>query len=87
MYSSYYQLSHFRNQQNFFGIIYLWSMYRNNVQFWLYLQCRLQNKNMTAEDAYEYFVLKAQNIALTKNWSPVNWYNFYIHNIKTHLYP
>ncbi|XP_027937908.1 beta-hexosaminidase 1-like isoform X2 [Vigna unguiculata] len=33
----------------------------------------LQNKNMTAEDAYEYFVLKAQNIALTKNWSPVNW--------------
>jgi len=42
---------------------------------------------MTAEDAYEYFVLKAQNIALTKNWSPVNWYNFYIHNIKTHLYP
>ncbi|CAJ1977722.1 unnamed protein product [Sphenostylis stenocarpa] len=33
----------------------------------------LQKKNMTAEDAYEYFVVKAQNIALTKNWSPVNW--------------
>ncbi|WVY92819.1 hypothetical protein V8G54_031907 [Vigna mungo] len=33
----------------------------------------LKNKNMTAEEAYEYFVLKAQNIALTKNWSPVNW--------------
>jgi len=28
---------------------------------------------MTAEDAYEYFVLKAQKIAISKNWSPVNW--------------
>ncbi|TKY50644.1 Beta-hexosaminidase 1 [Spatholobus suberectus] len=34
---------------------------------------KLQNHNMTAKDAYQYFVLKAQNIALTKNWSPVNW--------------
>ncbi|KAL2602784.1 hypothetical protein AAZV13_10G247500 [Glycine max] len=33
----------------------------------------LRNHNMTAKDAYQYFVLKAQNIALTKNWSPVNW--------------
>ncbi|XP_029126540.1 beta-hexosaminidase 1 [Cajanus cajan] len=33
----------------------------------------LRNQNMTAKDAYQYFVLKAQNIALTKNWSPVNW--------------
>ncbi|XP_027366620.1 beta-hexosaminidase 1-like [Abrus precatorius] len=33
----------------------------------------LQNHNMTANDAYQYFVLKAQNIALSKNWSPVNW--------------
>ncbi|XP_019452564.1 PREDICTED: beta-hexosaminidase 1-like [Lupinus angustifolius] len=33
----------------------------------------LQNYNLTGEDAYEYFVLKAQDIALLKNWSPVNW--------------
>ncbi|XP_028791124.1 beta-hexosaminidase 1 [Neltuma alba] len=33
----------------------------------------LQNHNMTAKDAYEYFVLKAQGIALSKNWTPVNW--------------
>ncbi|KAF1860910.1 hypothetical protein Lal_00000325 [Lupinus albus] len=33
----------------------------------------LQNYNLTGQDAYEYFVLKAQVIALLKNWSPVNW--------------
>ncbi|XP_058756429.1 beta-hexosaminidase 1-like [Vicia villosa] len=33
----------------------------------------LQSRNMTAKDAYEYFVLKAQNMALSKNWTPVNW--------------
>ncbi|CAJ2669386.1 unnamed protein product [Trifolium pratense] len=33
----------------------------------------LQKHNMTTKDAYEYFVLKAQEIALSKNWSPVNW--------------
>ncbi|CAL0314657.1 unnamed protein product [Lupinus luteus] len=33
----------------------------------------LQNHNMTAKDAYEYFVLKAQDIAISKNWTPVNW--------------
>ncbi|XP_054794482.1 beta-hexosaminidase 1-like isoform X1 [Prosopis cineraria] len=33
----------------------------------------LQNHNMTAKGAYEYFVLKAQDIALSKNWTPVNW--------------
>ncbi|BAT83080.1 hypothetical protein VIGAN_04018100 [Vigna angularis var. angularis] len=33
----------------------------------------LQNHNMTARDAYQYFVLKAQEIAVSKNWSPVNW--------------
>ncbi|KAF1888805.1 hypothetical protein Lal_00036847 [Lupinus albus] len=33
----------------------------------------LQNHNMTAEDAYEYFVLKAQDIAISQNWTPVNW--------------
>ncbi|XP_020231932.1 beta-hexosaminidase 1 [Cajanus cajan] len=33
----------------------------------------LQNHNMTTNDAYQYFVLKAQEIAVSKNWSPVNW--------------
>ncbi|XP_058772022.1 beta-hexosaminidase 1-like [Vicia villosa] len=33
----------------------------------------LQDHNMTANDAYEYFVLKAQHMALSKNWTPVNW--------------
>ncbi|WJX15434.1 Beta-hexosaminidase 1 [Trifolium repens] len=33
----------------------------------------LLDHNMTANDAYQYFVLKAQNMALLKNWSPVNW--------------
>ncbi|KAJ1436388.1 Glycoside hydrolase family 20, catalytic domain [Sesbania bispinosa] len=33
----------------------------------------LRDHNLTTEDAYQYFVLKAQNIALLKNWSPVNW--------------
>lgn len=33
----------------------------------------LQKHNMTTKGAYEYFVLKAQEIALSKNWTPVNW--------------
>ncbi|KAK7295676.1 hypothetical protein RJT34_18587 [Clitoria ternatea] len=33
----------------------------------------LQNHNMTAEDGYQYFVLKAQEMAISKNWTPVNW--------------
>ncbi|KAL6958171.1 Beta-hexosaminidase 1 [Sarracenia purpurea var. burkii] len=33
----------------------------------------LQGQNMTAKDAYRYFVLKAQEIAISKNWTPVNW--------------
>lgn len=32
---------------------------------------------MTATDAYQYFVLHAQEIALSKNWTPVNWYDRY----------
>ena len=28
---------------------------------------------MTAKGAYQYFVLKAQEIAISKNWTPVNW--------------
>ncbi|MED6195294.1 Beta-hexosaminidase 1 [Stylosanthes scabra] len=33
----------------------------------------LQNNNFATKDAYRYFVLKAQEIALSKNWTPVNW--------------
>ncbi|XP_062154115.1 beta-hexosaminidase 1 [Alnus glutinosa] len=33
----------------------------------------LQDRNMTAKDAYQYFVLKAQEVAISKNWTPVNW--------------
>ncbi|KAL3523769.1 hypothetical protein ACH5RR_016603 [Cinchona calisaya] len=33
----------------------------------------LQDHNMTTKDAYQYFVLRAQEIALSHNWTPVNW--------------
>lgn len=33
----------------------------------------LQIHNMTTKDAYQYFVLKAQEIALSNDWIPVNW--------------
>ncbi|XP_071710073.1 beta-hexosaminidase 1 [Rutidosis leptorrhynchoides] len=33
----------------------------------------LQDMNMTTKDAYQYFVLRAQEIAISKNWTPVNW--------------
>ncbi len=37
---------------------------------------------MTAKDAYKYFVLKAQEIAISKKWTPVNWYVlFYVNKI------
>ncbi|XP_047955292.1 beta-hexosaminidase 1-like [Salvia hispanica] len=38
-----------------------------HVQQWL------QDHNMTAKDAYKYFVLRAQEIAISLNWTPVNW--------------
>ncbi|KAF7114260.1 hypothetical protein RHSIM_RhsimUnG0096900 [Rhododendron simsii] len=38
-----------------------------HVQQWL------RDHNMTAKDAYQYFVLRAQQIAISKNWTPVNW--------------
>ncbi|CAB4270693.1 unnamed protein product [Prunus armeniaca] len=43
-----------------------WSSTRH-VKQWL------QQHNMTTKDAYQYFVLKAQEIAISKNWTPVNW--------------
>lgn len=39
------------------------------------LNCRLHGRNFTSKDAYKYFVLRAQQIAISKNWTPVNWYN------------
>ncbi|XVE52742.1 hypothetical protein DITRI_Ditri02bG0147800 [Diplodiscus trichospermus] len=33
----------------------------------------LDDHSMTAKDAYQYFVLKAQKIAISKGWTPVNW--------------
>ncbi|XP_059317651.1 beta-hexosaminidase 1 isoform X2 [Lycium ferocissimum] len=33
----------------------------------------LQDNNMTSKDAYQYFVLRAQEIAISRNWTPVNW--------------
>ncbi|CAA0819910.1 Beta-hexosaminidase 1 [Striga hermonthica] len=33
----------------------------------------LEDRNMTAKDAYQYFVLRAQDIAVSLNWTPVNW--------------
>jgi hexosaminidase len=33
----------------------------------------LREHKMTPKDAYQYFVLRAQQIAISKNWSPVNW--------------
>nr|CAB3463704.1 unnamed protein product [Digitaria exilis] len=34
---------------------------------------RLNKHNMTTKDAYKYFVLKAQELAIKLNWIPVNW--------------
>ncbi|XP_039023515.1 beta-hexosaminidase 1-like isoform X2 [Hibiscus syriacus] len=33
----------------------------------------LDDKKMEPKDAYKYFVLKAQEIAISKSWTPVNW--------------
>ncbi|OMP02641.1 hypothetical protein COLO4_10922 [Corchorus olitorius] len=33
----------------------------------------LNDHKMTAKDAYQYFVLKAQEMAISKGWTPVNW--------------
>ncbi|KAK8514866.1 hypothetical protein V6N12_001033 [Hibiscus sabdariffa] len=33
----------------------------------------LDDNKMKPKDAYRYFVLKAQEIAISKNWTPVNW--------------
>ncbi|KAF9593451.1 hypothetical protein IFM89_023258 [Coptis chinensis] len=33
----------------------------------------LLEHNMTAKDAYQYFVLRGQEIAIARSWTPVNW--------------
>ncbi|ONK62350.1 uncharacterized protein A4U43_C07F2980 [Asparagus officinalis] len=33
----------------------------------------LEQHNMTTKDAYQYFVLRAQEMAISHNWIPVNW--------------
>ncbi|CAH9065387.1 unnamed protein product [Cuscuta europaea] len=33
----------------------------------------LEDHNMTPNDAYQYFVLRGQEIAISQNWTPVNW--------------
>lgn len=34
---------------------------------------RMDERKMTTKDAYKYFVLKAQELAIKLNWTPVNW--------------
>ncbi|KAI3901715.1 hypothetical protein MKW98_021879 [Papaver atlanticum] len=46
----------------------------------------LQEHNMTTKDAYQYFVLRAQEIAISKNWTPVNWEETY-NSFKGNLNP
>jgi hypothetical protein len=33
----------------------------------------MDERKMTTKDAYKYFVLKAQELAIKLNWTPVNW--------------
>ncbi|XP_010253321.1 PREDICTED: beta-hexosaminidase 1 [Nelumbo nucifera] len=47
-----------------------------NTDCWsstLHVKEWLQEHNMTGKDAYQYFVLKAQEMAIVRNWIPVNW--------------
>ncbi|KAH7677994.1 hexosaminidase protein [Dioscorea alata] len=46
----------------------------------------LEERNMTTKAAYQYFVLKAQEIALAHNWIPVNWEETF-HSFKEKLSP
>lgn len=47
--------------------------------------CRLEQRNMTTKDAYQHFVLRAQEIAISHNWIPVNWYTTISVSPSTHL--
>ncbi|KAK6929291.1 Beta-hexosaminidase, eukaryotic type, N-terminal [Dillenia turbinata] len=46
----------------------------------------LKDQNMTTKDAYQYFVLRAQEIAISKNWTPVNWEETF-NTFSSHLNP
>ncbi|KAH9623305.1 hypothetical protein KSS87_008451 [Heliosperma pusillum] len=46
----------------------------------------LTDGNMTTKDAYQYFVIKAQEIAISNNWTPVNWEETFI-NFPSKLNP
>lgn len=41
------------------------------------LVCRLTKHRLNESQAYEYFVLRAQNIALSHGYEIVNWYESY----------
>ncbi|KAG6760278.1 hypothetical protein POTOM_036785 [Populus tomentosa] len=41
--------------------------------YWNHPSARLLDHNMTTKEAYQYFVLRAQEIAISKGWTPVNW--------------
>lgn len=43
-----------------------------------YSICRLKEHGMNESEAYQYFVLQAQKIALSHGFEPVNWYESYI---------
>lgn len=60
-------------------IIYVFSIY------WSISDFRLWDHNMTAEEAYQYFVLRAQEIAISKSWTPVNWYVPYLCQCNKHF--
>lgn len=40
------------------------------------LMCRLTKHSMNESQAYQYFVLRAQNIALSHGYEIINWYDF-----------
>ncbi|XP_078429452.1 beta-hexosaminidase 1 [Wolffia australiana] len=47
-----------------------------NTECWsstIHVKQWLENKNMTEKDGYQYFVLRAQQIAAAQNRTPVNW--------------
>ncbi|KAG8380725.1 hypothetical protein BUALT_Bualt06G0045800 [Buddleja alternifolia] len=55
----------------------LWNLYSNFYPVTLLIvtnwKCRLEDHNMNGTAAYQYFVLRAQEIAISLNWTPVNW--------------
>lgn len=59
---------------NFWDVSMSWLIISFKKAWFLFPVCRLKQQNMTTKDAYQYFVLKAQEIAISKNWTPVNWY-------------